>query len=736
MRVVIDIEANSLVNPSKVWLIVCRDIDTGEHYVFETPRPTVDGISQSGRDFLAFASRVTYWVGHNWLEYDYPVLHRLLGLEVRDVTNPDVSIDTLLLSRLCDYSRSQIPSSGSEFKIGGGSKASRPAASNSRGSLQLGSTEVDSPAVGGLDRRQDRVALQSAGLQGSETDAKLLPTKYTHSIESYGLQFGIPKGKYNDFTQYTPDMLEYCKRDTDICYRIWCYYRNVITDPDWRRAISLEQDFQVVVNQLHDNGFSFNSAKAEKLLEKVKADLAVLDEQITKAFPPHEVLIREFTPKATKFGSISKTSVPRSLWSKLSEYEVGKTYRHTRTEPFNASSHKQLIDVLNTAGWSPVDKTSTHVEFDRSKEKSLDRREHLSKYGWKINENNLSTLPPSAPVGARLLAKRILLESRRRTLSEWLMLVQEDGRIHGRFYGIGAWTGRMAHQKPNTANIPNEFDTQGVKKLLGKELRALWQAPKGRLLVGVDAEGIQLRIFAHLIDDKEFTDALINGKKSDKTDPHSLNQRILGSVCKSRQAAKRYIYALLLGAGVWKLSQILECTETECQEALDRLLRRYSGWRSLKEQDIPRDARRGYFSGLDGRKVLVPGANLSERRHLCMSGYLQNGEAVVMKLATLKWMKEIEDAYQEGIHVPRRSGSGEPLGLVGAQRPLLVNFVHDEWQTETRNDLSEALWVAKVQSEALRKVGEDLGLRCPLAGSYWNDDHKDYTIGTNWSVTH
>ena len=270
----------------------------------------------------------------------------------------------------------------------------------------------------------------------------------------------------------------------------------------------------------------------------------------------------------------------------------------------------------------------------------------------------------------------------------------------------------MAHQEPNTANIPNEFDLAGNKKLLGKEMRSLWQAPRNRLLVGVDAEGIQLRIFAHYINDEEFTDALVNGKKADKSDPHSLNQKILGSVCKTRAAAKRFIYALLLGAGLWKLSQILECSESEAQTALSRLLIRYTGWAKLKELDFPRDAQRGYFVGLDGRKVLVPGETVSQRKHLMMSGYLQNGEAIVMKRATLKWMKEITSADK------------------------IVNFVHDEWQTETKNDLEHAVWLAQTQSRALRQVGEDLGLRCPLAGSYWNDDHHENTIGTNWSATH
>src|SRR5262249_10882325 len=150
------------------------------------------------------------------------------------------------------------------------------------------------------------------------------------------------------------------------------------------------------------------------------------------------------------------------------------------------------------------------------------------------------------------------------------------GRIHGRFQGIGAWTHRMSHQKPNMANITNEYDTNGRIRLLGKELRQCWIAPKQKLLVGVDAEGIQLRIFAHYINDAEFIRSLVEGKKDDKTDPHSVNQQILGSCCKSRDAAKRFIFAFLLGAGIGKLSEILGVGQSEGQEALDRLYGRYS----------------------------------------------------------------------------------------------------------------------------------------------------------------
>lgn len=645
-RFVIDIEGNSLTRPTEIWLVVCKDIDTGEYHVFRN----VTQKKEEKQRCLDLLNSATLLIGHNILGYDAPVLDALLGYRP---SSSGCYFDTLVLSKLVSYSR-------------------------------------------------------EAG----------------HSIEAYGEEFGTPKGDNHGqdfFKAWSQELENYCVRDVDICERIYRKYLRIITDPQWESSIKLEHEFQGIVNRLHDNGFSFNVNRAHKLLEEVEKQLRELDEKILKEFPPRQVLVRKFTPKLTKHGTISRSSVPRSLHHRISDFEVDIEYPVYDEREFNPSSHKQVIAILNEAGWKPVDKTQTHIETERQLNRARYSREPIDTEalkkkleihkttGWKINETNLGTLPESAPSPARTLAKRILLEARRRTLTEWLGLVQDDSRIHGTFYGIGAWTHRMAHQKPNTANIPTDV------KLYGGEMRSLWQAPRNRLLVGVDAEGIQLRIFAHYIDDAEFTDALVKGKKSDKTDPHSLNQRILGSVCTSRQIAKRFIYALLLGAGIGKLSQILGCEDAQTKEALARLLERYEGFKLLREKVIPKDARAGWFRGLDGRMVRIPGDTEGERKHLCMSGYLQNGEAVVMKKACLLWHEQLH-------HLEKQI--------------KIVNFVHDEWQTEVPNNMDIALEVARVQADSLRQVGELLKLKCPLAGSYWNDDHGDYTIGPNWRVTH
>lgn len=642
MRVVIDIEANSLNNPTKIWLVVCKDIDHDRFHIF---RNVTDDLVEKAKckDFLR---SVRYYIGHNFLGYDYPVLASLLELAVDNIV--DISCDTLIVSKLVDYSRKQ-----------------------------------------------------------------------GHSIEAYGQEFGLEKINFNDWTKWSKEMEDYCVRDVEINHRVYNHYRRIIHDDSWAASIKLESAFQLVTNSLHRNGFGFDRSRCDRLLAGVSKELETLDKEILDAFPPRLIPIRLITPRTTKWGTLNRSDFRWVKGGDLSDFNGGPFVR-CEWQSFNPSSHKQIIEVLRGAGWLPTDKTKTHIETEREinrlkyskgEQKELDLAElsakmvSLQKYGWKINEENLATLPADAPAPARLLAKRILLESRRRTLTEWLGLVAEEtGRIHGKFYGIGAWTHRMAHQNPNTANIPTD------NKLYGKEMRSLWRAPKNRLLVGVDAEGIQLRIFAHYINDKEFTQSLIDGKKTDKTDPHSLNARILGT---TRDRAKRFLYAYLLGGGVGKLSEVLGKSREEGQEALDLFIQRYSGLGELKRNIIPADAKRGYFVGLDGRRVPIPGDTPGERKHLAMSGYLQNGEAIIMKRACLKWHDKLS-----------------------GYNSFLVNFVHDEWQTETPCNVAIALEVAKLQADSLREVGEELKLNCPMAGSYWNEDLKDYTIGTNWSVTH
>ena len=272
----------------------------------------------------------------------------------------------------------------------------------------------------------------------------------------------------------------------------------------------------------------------------------------------------------------------------------------------------------------------------------------------------------------------------------------------------------MSHDRPNMGNIPKFDEKQPEKTPYSDKMRRLWRAGEGRYLVGVDAEGIQLRILAHYINDERFTTSLISGRKEDGTDPHSLNRRALGRVCKSRDDAKTFIYAWLLGAGIEQVSFILGCNQAEARESNENFIKFYPGLQYLREEVIPRDASRGYFEGLDGRYVKIYGRDYDERKHYALAGYLQNGEAVVMKHAV-------------GLWYPKLTAEKVPFWW--------VNFVHDEWQTETIRDMEVAEYVARTQADSIREVGVLLGVRCPLAGSILNS-HGKIAIGDNWMETH
>jgi DNA polymerase I len=644
MRVVIDIETNGAINPTKIWVICCLDIDNNILYTFR--KVTEDETEK--RRFLEFASRVTCWIGHNSLGFDFPILKLLIDYSIPSVVTP-YCFDTFVISKLSNF------------------------------------------------------------------------TRKSHSLESYGEELNFPKNLFDDWSRHSPELEARCGTDVQLCHRVYeLLYRDYISNSRNKSGIDTKQRIQCICNTISSNGFAFDRDKATKLLNKVTKELEELDDDIGRSFPPRLHQLREVTPTPTKYGTLNKKDFRWVANGDLSEFNGGP-FSRCEWRQFNPNSHKQIISVLTSAGWSPTDKTKGHIEASRTNDSVALNR--LSSTGWKINETNLSTLPTNAPAPARALARRILLESRRRTLVEWIGLSIQgvtSPRIHGKFIAIGAWTHRLSHQKPNMANIPNSLNLDGQVKLLGSEMRSLFIAPKGRLLVGVDAEGIQLRVFAHYINEPEFTRALIEGRKEDKTDVHSLNQRILGNVCKTRASAKRFIYALLLGAGLGKLSEILGCSKSETEASLARLSERYAGFARLKKDVIPRDARRGWFVGLDGRRVNIPGDEQGERRHLAMSGYLQNGENVIMDLATIKWLDKIKLIFPEENDIK------------------LVNYVHDEWQTEVPNDLYIARHVAELQCESLREVGVELKLNCPLAGSYGDNhyDQKTWTIGNNWKVTH
>ena len=532
-----------------------------------------------------------------------------------------------------------------------------------------------------------------------------------HSLEAWGIRLKYPKGDFNEFDKFSERMLEYCINDVKLNTKLYEYLTTKLKPEIFDKAIECEQEVAKILRKTKESGFPFDMEKMSALRKEIEEQVKVLDEQILTAFPPKYYSLGEYTPKLTKHGTISRVNL---RWYDGTDYSVfteGAPLTRLGLEHFNPGSVKQIVTRLtDNDWWEPNERTKGYLDAQRSRDKA--KMAKLSKYGWKLSETNIATLKPEAPQSARLLVERLALGNRLTTFDTWTKAYSPtSASIHGTINGIGTWTHRCNHTNPNLANIAaaksiKYKEVNLAKKIteLGGRMRDLFTCGErndSHWLVGTDAEGIQLRLFAHYTNDDALIKANVEGKKDLGTDIHTLNKLGLGDVCRTRDDAKTWIYAYLLGAGNAKLASILGCSNNEAKAALERLLGTYQSIKELKNKVIPRDAARGYFQGLDGRLVVCGS------EHLMLAGYLQNGEKCIMAHALVEYNKRIK---QEGINA------------------RLVNWVHDEFQTIVTGTKEEADRVGAVQADCIKWAGENLNCHCPMSGSY--------SVGKTWLDTH
>jgi DNA polymerase I len=242
-----------------------------------------------------------------------------------------------------------------------------------------------------------------------------------------------------------------------------------------------------------------------------------------------------------------------------------------------------------------------------------------------------------------------MLQKRISQLLSWFKELNEDtGRVHGFVNHNGTITGRMTHRSPNMAQIPSSSSEYGA------ECRACWTVPEGYKLVGIDASGLELRMLAHYMNDKEYTNEVING------DIHTTNQKLAG--LKSRNQAKTFIYAFLYGAGDAKIGTVVGGTKKDGARLKKSFLNNLPPLKHLRDS-VKREAAKGFVKGLDGRKVFV------RSEHAALNTKLQSAGAIVMKMAKIILAEKMKDLDAK-----------------------FVANVHDEWQIEVRADQAETCW--------------------------------------------
>lgn len=265
----------------------------------------------------------------------------------------------------------------------------------------------------------------------------------------------------------------------------------------------------------------------------------------------------------------------------------------------------------------------------------------------------------------------------------------------------------MSHSRPNMAQVDKS-----------KEMRSLWIPDDDHVLVGVDADALELRMlacFLYKYDNGAYAESVLHGTKEAGTDPHTLNQKAAG--LHSRDAAKTLYYALIYGASDKRIGGIVA---DDLQAAGHQLPPK----RSLPQ--LGGQARRNIESGVKGLGSLIKEVeNRAETRgyvHLpdgrraqttartALNTLLQGSGSILMKQALALFYFEL---------IPKE-------GLVHGQDFGLVANVHDEQQITCKPEHAEL--IGELFAMSIGLAGKRLNLPVPFSG--------DYRIGKNWSETH
>lgn len=411
-----------------------------------------------------------------------------------------------------------------------------------------------------------------------------------HSLESWGERFNFPKGSVESFDYYTEDMLEYCKQDVNITYKLYNYLKKEGSKFS-KRSIDLEHRIRKIINDQENFGFYLDIPYATTFMASLQDRSQNIYNQLQEVFPP-----------IVTTGRVHKRS--------------GKPLKDI-IEPFNPASRKQIGERLMELGWEPTKKTD--------------------KGNVIVDEDVLSTIDMDE---AKLISEYLLLQKRHTQIASWVEAVKADGRVHGRVLTLRTVTGRMAHTSPNMAQVP------AVYSPFGKECRSCWtvQNPETHSLVGTDASGLELRGLAHFMDDQNFVNEILNG------DVHTANQKMAG--LQNRDQAKTFIYALMYGAGAAKIGLIVGGDSKTGENLINKFMSNMPKFNLLKKK-LTEASESGMIRGLDGRLLHIrsPHASLNTLIQgsgavICKQWLVQMIDKIQESGVDAKLVASVHDEYQ------------------------------------------------------------------------------------------
>ncbi|THD37547.1 MULTISPECIES: DNA polymerase I [Pantoea] len=275
----------------------------------------------------------------------------------------------------------------------------------------------------------------------------------------------------------------------------------------------------------------------------------------------------------------------QELTTRLAELE--QKAHELAGEPFNLSSTKQLQTILfEKQGIKPTKKTPGGAPS--------------------TSEEVLAELALDYPLPKVILEHRGLSKLKSTYTDKLPQMINPiTGRVHTSYHQAVTATGRLSSTDPNLQNIP-------VRNEEGRRIRQAFIAGADKRIVAADYSQIELRIMAHLSQDKGLLDAFAQGEDIHRATASEVFGVALSKVSgEQRRSAKAINFGLIYGMSAFGLSRQLNIGAGEAKKYMDLYFERYPGVLRYMEATRAQAADKGYVETLDGRRLWLPDINSS-----------------------------------------------------------------------------------------------------------------------------
>ncbi len=325
-----------------------------------------------------------------------------------------------------------------------------------------------------------------------------------------------------------------------------------------------------------------------------------------------------------------------------------------------------------------------------------------TKTGYSTSASVLEKLEPDYPFVSKILEYRQLAKLKSTYADGLAVYIGEDNRIHGKFNQTITATGRISSTEPNLQNIP-------VRMPLGREIRKVFIPKEGCVFIDADYSQIELRILAHMSDDKNLIDAYNHSKDIHAATASLVFHVPLEEVTKEQRSnAKAVNFGIVYGISSFGLSNDLSISRKEAEQYIKDYFISYPGIKNYLDNSVKEAKEKGYSVTMFGRRRPIPeltSGNFMQRQfgeRVAMNSPIQGSAADIMKIAMINVAKELKEKDLKS---------------------KIVLQVHDELLIEAyENEVEQVKDILK------RNMEQAAHLNVPL--------DVDVQVGNNWDEAH